>query len=745
MLAIEKDKICHWFSATKQALLGTGHRRLVVLSGPLDWSNTIAQTLVSYFNQQNKHKSNLVWQAWGNGFLNKESVTQINYRHYLGTENELVFYADTTFHPDAFAALSGTLIAGGIMVWFCPSISQSSADIDLTDSLFIKRVLNKARRDGEVYFLSADQPFSEQPLASQLSLAEQRLKEKTPPSGQTLKTTNKKLSYGCITKDQQTAVNSILKVVSGHRNRPLVLTADRGRGKSSALAIAAAQLIFQANQSQTLLITGPHKNALTVFFKQLQHCCPQGVYQDNVFRWGEHKVLFVTIEGLLKEKQQAQLLFVDEAAAIPVHLLTRLLGTYHRVVFSSTVHGYEGSGRGFAIKFLPELKRCCPNYNQLHINQPIRWSVNDPLERFVFDCFLLSAPNKATNISHFGDEFFLANVDIQEISQQKLQTNEALLVDVFAVLVTAHYQTSPSDLKLLLTNPQVRVFVSFYQQQIVAVALTLVEGHASTTQIKQLSQSERRLTNQFLPQSLYIHNGITGAFDFRYLRIMRIAVHPSFQQLGVGKRLLIEIKHYAQTQQFDILGASFAATAELMSFWFTDNYQLGRIGFTRDKSSGEHSALLLQGLNDQAKVQVKHIVEHCYHSLSFYLSSELRGLSAQLIERIIQQWPKQNLSRLSDEHKKSVNDYLNRTRQYIPCLFSLHHWLIDTIVHYNIKVPAFLIARILQRKSSPILCREFGFTGKKHLEQQTFEQVMQLSQYTSDYFAGENVDNEHSQ
>jgi tRNA(Met) cytidine acetyltransferase len=208
---------------------------------------------------------------------------------------------------------------------------------------------------------------------------------------------------------------------------------------------------------------------------------------------------------------------------------------------------------------------------------------------------------------------------------------------------------------------------------------------------------------------------------------MRIAVHPSYQQLGIGKRLLTQIKHYAQKQQFDILGTSFAATAELMSFWFTENYQVGRLGFTRDKSSGEHSALLLQGLNDQGNNQVKQIVEQFYQGLSFYLSSELSHLSAQLIERIIKQWPKQNLSRLNDEHKQSVQDYLINKRQYIPCLFSLHHWLIDTMVHNDIEVPALLIARILQRKPSQVLCHEFGITGKKQLEKQTQELVMRLA------------------
>jgi len=52
---------------------------------------------------------------------------------------------------------------------------------------------------------------------------------------------------------------------------------------------------------------------------------------------------------------QAELLVVDEAAAIPITLVKGLLGPY-MVILSSTVHGYEGTGRSLSLKLIASLK-----------------------------------------------------------------------------------------------------------------------------------------------------------------------------------------------------------------------------------------------------------------------------------------------------------------------------------------------------------------------------------------------------
>ena len=48
---------------------------------------------------------------------------------------------------------------------------------------------------------------------------------------------------------------------------------------------------------------------------------------------------------------QAELLVIDEAAAIPLPTVKKLLGPY-LIFMSSTIHGYEGTGRSLSLKLL---------------------------------------------------------------------------------------------------------------------------------------------------------------------------------------------------------------------------------------------------------------------------------------------------------------------------------------------------------------------------------------------------------
>lgn len=52
---------------------------------------------------------------------------------------------------------------------------------------------------------------------------------------------------------------------------------------------------------------------------------------------------------------QAELVVIDEAAAIPLPLVRQLLGPY-LVFLSSTVSGYEGTGRSLSLKLIDQLR-----------------------------------------------------------------------------------------------------------------------------------------------------------------------------------------------------------------------------------------------------------------------------------------------------------------------------------------------------------------------------------------------------
>jgi N-acetyltransferase 10 len=53
---------------------------------------------------------------------------------------------------------------------------------------------------------------------------------------------------------------------------------------------------------------------------------------------------------------QAELLVIDEAAAIPLPLVKSLFGPY-LIFLASTISGYEGTGRSLSLKLIQQLRQ----------------------------------------------------------------------------------------------------------------------------------------------------------------------------------------------------------------------------------------------------------------------------------------------------------------------------------------------------------------------------------------------------
>lgn len=85
---------------------------------------------------------------------------------------------------------------------------------------------------------------------------------------------------------------------------------------------------------------------------------------------------FMAPDALLASKEKAAWLIVDEAAAIPAPLLRQLVSRFPRTLLTTTVQGYEGTGRGFLLKFCASL----PHLQSFTLSAPIRWAAGCPLE-----------------------------------------------------------------------------------------------------------------------------------------------------------------------------------------------------------------------------------------------------------------------------------------------------------------------------------------------------------------------------
>jgi N-acetyltransferase 10 len=74
----------------------------------------------------------------------------------------------------------------------------------------------------------------------------------------------------------------------------------------------------------------------------------------NIYRDHRQTIQYIRPQDYAK-LAQAELLIIDEAAAIPITIVKQLMGPY-LVLLSSTINGYEGTGRSLSLKLIHQLR-----------------------------------------------------------------------------------------------------------------------------------------------------------------------------------------------------------------------------------------------------------------------------------------------------------------------------------------------------------------------------------------------------
>jgi tRNA(Met) cytidine acetyltransferase len=97
--------------------------------------------------------------------------------------------------------------------------------------------------------------------------------------------------------------------------------------------------------------------------------------------------------ALSERAARYDVIVIDEAAQLPVPLLRRITRAHPHahIAFATTVRGYEGTGRGFVLRFLDQLRRDERPLSIHRLEAPIRWDAEDPLEARIFDALALDA------------------------------------------------------------------------------------------------------------------------------------------------------------------------------------------------------------------------------------------------------------------------------------------------------------------------------------------------------------------
>ncbi|MCC5902766.1 MAG: tRNA(Met) cytidine acetyltransferase [Halomonas sp.] len=597
-------------------LLRRRWRQLVWLSGPPSECREQALQLWQAAPWQSP-----LWVSSAHEAPVSPSLTARKARTRLGAEHQLMVIdasGDQGLDPDALGALAGTVTAGGLCIVITPEYFGARPDPDYArfadhpwpwESLTAHYLARLAR------LLASSSAVIRWSVGRKLKLP--KLTERAPYVVDAD-------DVDCLTRDQARAVAGLVGL---KRRRPLVITADRGRGKSAALGIACARLLAQGVAH--IVVTAPRLSSLDSLFARLAALCPEGQQvTPGHFVLPDGAVLdFLPPDRLTEYVNDQRIggdgsyLLVDEAAAIPAALLGQWLDAFPRIAFATTVHGYEGSGRGFALRFRDVLNRQAPQWRGLELIEPIRWSPEDPLEAAIQQLLILKAP--LPQATHGAERSVL-------LAQAELARQEPLLEKLFGLLVQSHYRTTPSDVRQLLDGPGTRLrIIDHHEPQ--AVLVTREEGGFAAPLAEQVARGERRPQGHLLAQSLAAHSGSREALTARWRRVSRIATHPERRREGLGRQLLVDDIELAAQQGIALYGATFGAEASLLRFWLALGFVPVRLGVTRETATGEYAVMMALALSAEGEKVLSALRSQFAASLPGLLAFELTTLPAAVL------------------------------------------------------------------------------------------------------------------
>ena len=566
-----------------------GHRVLLVLAGVTDQYHNEICALVKQTVHKNQHKRNDVvaqieTQRPANimhvpeRHSNSDRSDQIN--ALLGSETMCVFFdAYDAFDERLFAAAAGTIQAGGILVLRTPSLADWADKVDRSmSSRFINRVIKKIRQHQTAVLL-------EPAIANDQTSHDAAIVIATETPLSKLATGTNRQSWHI---HQTAMVNRVLEQLQQPEPTTIVIQADRGRGKSALIGRALDTLSDLTRPTRTVTITANQQSACAIL---LEHA--------NALAENHRIIQYLSVEEALQT--QHDLLVVEEAGNISIPVLTRLTKLSNDIIFATTVQGYEGAGRGFALRFSKQLDRLRPGWQLIKPTQSIRWTDHDPLEAFVNDTLLLDT--KLPLLTDL-DKITTVNTSVRQINQNELSDNETLLEQIYSLLIQAHYQTTPADLRNMLDKKQLIVFAQYANRVLTGAALVAIEGKISAPIHESIVYKRRRVADQIIPQLLAQCNADPEPLRHGYARIVRIAIHPQLHRRGFGTAMFEQMSSQLARTVSNI-GASFGADIPGLSFWLKQGFSPVHYGFKVNARSGLRSACLIAAADQSVALQVK--------------------------------------------------------------------------------------------------------------------------------------------
>ncbi|GAB1286634.1 RNA cytidine acetyltransferase [Apodemus speciosus] len=424
----------------------------------------------------------------------------------------------------------------------------------------------------------------------------------------------------CKTLDQAKAVLKFIEGISEKTLRSTVaLTAARGRGKSAALGLAIAGAV--AFGYSNIFVTSPSPDNLHTLFEfvfkgfdalQYQEHLDYEIVQSlnpefnkavirvNVFREHRQTIQYIHPADAVK-LGQAELVVIDEAAAVPLPLVKSLLGPY-LVFMASTINGYEGTGRSLSLKLIQQLRQqsaqsqvsttaenkttttarlaSARTLHEVSLQESIRYAPGDAVEKWLNDLLCLDClnitrivsgcplpeacelPLKFSSSGSWLSTWPLitrlpggrsTGTSVLKLAGSGDLTGEVTVSTVAVWLRTVRVPTnSPNDLQMLSDAPAHHLFCLLPPvpptqnalPEVLAVVQVCLEGEISRQSILNSLSRGKKASGDLIPWTVSEQfqdpdfGGLSGG------RVVRIAVHPDYQGMGYGSRALQLLQLY---------------------------------------------------------------------------------------------------------------------------------------------------------------------------------------------------------
>lgn len=443
------------------------------------------------------------------------------------------------------------------------------------------------------------------------------------------------------TIDQAKAILTFVEAISEKSLRSTVaLTAGRGRGKSAALGIAMASAV--AYGYSNIFVTSPSPENLKTLFEfvfktfdalgyeeHLDYDIVQPTNPDfnkaivrvNIFKQHRQTIQYIQPQDA-HVLGQAELVVIDEAAAIPLPLVRKLLGPY-LVFMASTINGYEGTGRSLSLKLIQQLREQSRGFvgknaddgaegivvgrnleakksegvdslggrtlKEVKLEEPIRYAPEDPVEKWLNKVLCLDASIVSKNIQgcpHPSEcELYYVNRDTL-FSYHPV--SETFLQRMMSLYVASHYKNSPNDLQLMSDAPAHHLFVllppvnektSSLPDPLVVVQVCLEGEISRQTVINSLARGQRP-AGDMIPWLISQQYQDDDFASLSGARVVRIATHPDYAKMGYGSRALDLLTSFYQGK---VSSLSEAGDADDEALAHVEDYELENANIKTDQ------------------------------------------------------------------------------------------------------------------------------------------------------------------